>query len=302
MYVILDHRNQLANLKELEEVFGRSGQSISSKVKDLRKKKLLPPVTVKQTVKFTDEEEAMLIYLREKNTTVKEMGHKLGRGEVSISDKLNSMSIPTEKRNWWSPKEEQILLETVRLNEQGRTQNMEVLLQVLDRSEKSIKMKIFRMRRKNQIPEIAYSNHQVFLPWTSGEEKRFIYLWRQNETIETIAQELDRSENAVYTKSIHLKALGVIDQRHNPWTEKETAFILDNVIYDDTDNIENLSELSGELLNHPINSVRNKIGELRKEGKIRPRQGINDSVRNNHDKFNQMRFAQLVGSGSVNDT
>lgn len=300
MYVILDHRNRVANLKELEIVLDRSSQSISDKIKALRKKEILPPAIVKRPVKFTDEEVVMLVCLRGENTTVKEMANKLGRSEAAISDKLNSMSIPTKKRDWWSPEEEKTLLETVRFDEQGRTQNLDELSKVLNRSEKSIKIKIFRMRRKNQIPEITYLNHQVFLPWTSSEEKRFIYLWRQNETIESISKEMDRSENAVYTKSNQLKALGVINRRHHPWTSKEIAFILDNVIYDELDNIINISEISRELSNHSIDSLKNKISELRKEGKVKKSQGIHASVRDKHNKFNQLRFAHLIGSESVN--
>ena len=302
MYLILDHRNRVVNTEELAEQLSRSSGAILSRVQQLRKENRIPEAIVKRAQRFTEEESNQLIQLRKQGIPIATIAKQLEKSVIAVSDKLNALGITLEERNWWTAQEEQLLLDTVQFCERGRAVNLTELQQLLNRSEKSIKMKVVRMRKNGQLPGIQYANHQAFLPWGLREEQLFIYLWKQNESIEFMSRKLDRSESAIFTKSLRLKSQGIIQQRYNSWTDEEIQFILDNVIYDKTDNVANIYEISRNLPNHPIGSILNKIGSLRKEGKIRPRQGINEKVRDSHDRFNQMRHAQFVRSDFVNVT
>ena len=148
---------------------------------------------------------------------------------------------------YWTTKEISYIQKNALLAETNEVINVEDMAKKLGRSVAAVSKKIYELRRDGALPktkrELAFDSKGR--PWTVGEEKRLIAMYKQGCSYADIAEALGRSESSCSTKASKLQSIGKIkSKRLAHWTDQEVALILDKVEFDANGYVSNYSELS----------------------------------------------------------
>ncbi|MEQ7242610.1 helix-turn-helix domain-containing protein [Enterococcus gallinarum] len=200
---------------------------------------------------------------------------------------------------YWTTKEVSYIQKNALLAETNEVINVENMAKKLGRSVAAVSKKIYELRRDGMLPktkrELAFDSKGR--PWTVGEEKRLIAMYKQGCSYADIAEALGRSESSCSTKASKLQSIGKIkSKRLAHWTDQEVALILDKVEFDANGYVSNYSELA-RVTGKQYSQVLQKVNRLRKEGKITTNvKPGTTSVKSKQQmqKFNDARFAQYA--------
>lgn len=199
----------------------------------------------------------------------------------------------------WTTKEIECLKKNALLAETNVVLNVEQLAKKLGRTQKSVDVKIYKLRRDGQFPRTDFS--KAFDPkgrkFTDSEDKRIIAMYKKGESYADIGNSLDRSESSIGGRIMRLKKTGKLKQTvaQKNWTQTEVDTLLANIQFDENGYCCNHTEL-GRLCNRTYEQVVGKINRLRKDGIINtsPKNGTT-SIKSKKamDKFNDARFAHI---------
>ena len=200
---------------------------------------------------------------------------------------------------YWTTKEVSYIQKNALLAETNEVINVEDMAKKLGRSIAAVSKKIYELRRDGALPktkrELAFDSKGR--PWTIGEEKRLIAMYKQGCSYADIAEALGRSESSCSTKASKLQSIGKIkSKRLAHWTDQEVALILDKVEFDANGYVSNYTELA-RVTGKQYSQVLQKGNRLRKEGKITTNvKPGTTSVKSKKQmqKFNDARFAHYV--------
>lgn len=104
--------------------------------------------------------------------------------------------------NKWTREEEQLLIQNVRYDHRGFVCNCNELAELLGIDKKRIWPKIHQMRKKDLIDEV-YWDDPIEPPnkrYSQQEDKKIISMYQSGCPVTIIAQELNRTENAIYCR------------------------------------------------------------------------------------------------------
>lgn len=200
---------------------------------------------------------------------------------------------------YWTTKEVSYIQKNALLAETNEVINVEDMAKKLGRSVAAVSKKIYELRRDGVLPkikrELAFDSKGR--PWTVGEEKRLIAMYKQGCSYADIAEALGRSESSCSTKASKLQSIEKIEsKRLAHWTDQEVALILDKVEFDANGYVSNYEELA-KVTGKQYSQVVQKVGRLRKEGRIptNVKQGTTSvKSKKQMQKFNDARFAQYA--------
>lgn len=199
----------------------------------------------------------------------------------------------------WTTKEIAYIRKKSLLAETNQVLNAKELASKLQRSTKSVEMKIYAMQRDGQLPKVDLSksfdpNNRRFSP---EDDKRIIAMYKQGESYQTIGKSIERSESSVANRIARLKRQGKIKSiQKKIWTADEEQRLIDHVKFDEQGYVANYDELIG-LVGRRYDQLVTKVAKLRKTGKIKTMADLTTtSVKSKQSmkKFNDARFAQYA--------
>ena len=199
----------------------------------------------------------------------------------------------------WTTKELAYIRKKSLLAETNQVLNTKELASKLQRSIKSVEMKIYAMQRDGQLPKVDLSksfdpNNRRFSP---EDDKRIIAMYKQGESYQTIGKSIERSESSVANRIARLKRQGKIKNiQKKLWTADEEQRLIDHVKFDEQGYVANYDELIG-LVGRRYDQLVTKVAKLRKTGKIKTMADLTTtSVKSKKQmqKFNDARFAQYA--------
>ena len=199
----------------------------------------------------------------------------------------------------WTTKELAYIRKKSLLAETNQVLNAKELANKLQRSIKSVEMKIYAMQRDGQLPKVDLSksfdpNNRRFSP---EDDKRVIAMYKQGESYQTIGKSIERTESSVANRIARLKRQGKIKNiQKKLWTADEEQRLIDHVKFDEQGYVANYDELIG-LVGRRYDQLVTKVAKLRKSGKIKTMADLTTtSVKSKKQmqKFNDARFAQYA--------
>lgn len=200
---------------------------------------------------------------------------------------------------YWTTKEISYIQKNALLAETNEVVNVEDMARKLERSVAAVSKKIYEFRRDGVLPkikrELAFDSKGR--PWTAGEEKRLIAMYKQGSSYADIAEALGRSESSCSTKASKLQSIGKIrSKRLAHWTNQDVEMILDKVEFDTNGYVSNYPELA-RVTGKQYSQVVQKVNRLRKEGKITTNVKLGTTSiksKKQMQNFNDARFAQYA--------
>lgn len=199
----------------------------------------------------------------------------------------------------WTTKELAYIRKKSLLAETNQVLNAKELASKLQRSIKSVEMKIYAMQRDGQLPKVDLSksfdpNNRRFSP---EDDKRIIAMYKQGESYQTIGKSIERSESSVANRIARLKRQGKIKNiQKKLWTADEEQRLIDHVKFDEQGYVAHYDELIG-LVGRRYDQLVTKVARLRKTGKIKTMADLTTtSVKSKKQmqRFNDARFAQYA--------
>lgn len=204
----------------------------------------------------------------------------------------------------WTTKELAYIRKKSLLAETNQVLNAKELASKLQRSIKSVEMKIYAMQRDGQLPKVDLSksfdpSNRRFSP---EDDKRIIAMYKQGESYQTIGKSIERSESSVANRIARLKRQGKIKNiQKKLWTADEEQRLIDHVKFDEQGYVANYDELIG-IVGRRYDQLVTKVAKLRKTGKIKTMADLTTtSVKSKQSmqKFNDARFAQYAKKEEV---
>lgn len=126
--------------------------------------------------------------------------------------------------NKWTREEEQLLIQNVRYDHRGFVCNCNELAELLGIDKKRIWPKIHQMRKKDLIDEV-YWDDPIEPPnkrYSQQEDKKIISMYQSGCPVTIIAQELNRTENAIRCRLNIMKKNGQLESnRKRRYTKRE---------------------------------------------------------------------------------
>nr|DAT52455.1 MAG TPA: CCAAT/enhancer-binding protein beta [Caudoviricetes sp.] len=199
----------------------------------------------------------------------------------------------------WTTKELAYIRKKSLLAETNQVLNAKELASKLQRSIKSVEMKIYAMQRDGQLPKVDLSksfdpDNRRFSP---EDDKRVIAMYKQGESYQTIGKSIERTESSVANRIARLKRQGKIKNiQKKLWTADEEQRLIDHVKFDEQGYVANYDELIG-IVGRRYDQLVTKVAKLRKTGKIKTMADLTTtSVKSKQSmqKFNDARFAQYA--------
>ena len=199
----------------------------------------------------------------------------------------------------WTTKELAYIRKKSLLAETNQVLNAKELASKLQRSIKSVEMKIYAMQRDGQLPKVDLSksfdpNNRRFSP---EDDKRVIAMYKQGESYQTIGKSIERTESSVANRIARLKRQGKIKNiQKKLWTADEEQRLIDHVKFDEQGYVANYDELIG-LVGRRYDQLVTKVAKLRKSGKIKTMADLTTTSiksKKQMQQFNDARFAQYA--------
>lgn len=197
----------------------------------------------------------------------------------------------------WTTKEISYIKRYALLAETNQVLNIKEMAKKLDRSIKAVEMKIYKMQKAGQLPEVDLT--KSFDPsgrkYSLEEDKRIIAMYKSGATYKAIGESVDRTEHAIAGRILKLKKLGKIkNNAKKAWTSSDEQLLLKAIKFDKNGYVSNYDELVRKTkLNEK--KLMQKVSCLRKQGKITQQADrTKASVKSKEamNKFNDARFAQ----------
>jgi hypothetical protein len=172
--------------------------------------------------------------------------------------------------NKWTREEEQLLIQNVRYDHRGFVCNCNELAELLGIDKKRIWSKIHQMRKKDLIDEV-YWDDPIEPPnkrYSQQEDKKIISMYQSGCPVTIIAQELNRTENAIRCRLNIMKKNGQLESnRKRRYTKREVELLISEIKFDKNGYVLNIDYLT-RLLHRPKHELFRKICLLRKQGEI----------------------------------
>ncbi|EGO2679319.1 hypothetical protein M9773_000152 [Enterococcus faecalis] len=185
----------------------------------------------------------------------------------------------------WTKEEEKLILKKIKYDHRGFVCNYRELAELFGCEVKIIHSKVLRMRRKEQLFEIYWSDpiNPPVHPFSSREKDRIISLYTAGCPIATIARELDQTESAITNKINRLFKSGKLKpNRHRPYTKEDINLLLKEIKFDENGYVLNMDYLA-RILNRRKYQISRKIFDMRKAGMIKTMPDKSKSSKNWYD-------------------
>lgn len=157
---LLDSTNTVVNVKQMAKYLKRSTGAVNNQVLRLRKEGILPPIERDKSIDFNNRpysEHAIkrIEFMLNNGSTVQEIADSLGKSKKAIESLLSRLrekgKIDSHKHRYWKAHEEEYLISNIEFDENGFTNNVDVLANFLNRSVSSVTAKINKMRQSDAI-------------------------------------------------------------------------------------------------------------------------------------------------------
>ncbi len=197
----------------------------------------------------------------------------------------------------WTTKEISYIKRYALLAETNQVLNIKELSKKLDRSPKAVKMKVYKMQKNGQLPEVDLT--KSFDPsgrkYSPEEDKRIITMYKSGATYKAIGESIDRTESAIAGRILVLRKQGKIKENAQKlWTQTDERILLENIKFDEHGYVANYDELARKTKFKRDQIIR-KVNVLRKNGQITQqadRSKASVKSKKAMDRFNQARFAK----------
>jgi len=199
----------------------------------------------------------------------------------------------------WTTKEISYIKRYALLAETNQVLNIKEMAKKLDRSLKAVEMKIYKMQKAGQLPEVdlTKSFDSSGRKYSLEEDKRIIAMYKSGATYKAIGESVDRTEHAIAGRILKLKKLGKIkNNAKKTWSSSDEQLLLKAIKFDKNGYVSNYDELVRKTkLNEK--KLMQKVSRLRKQGKITQQADrTKASVKSKEamNKFNDARFAKYT--------
>ncbi|MFQ7605742.1 MAG: helix-turn-helix domain containing protein [Enterococcus avium] len=198
----------------------------------------------------------------------------------------------------WTSKEIQYVKKNALLAETNEVLNVKEIAKRLERTENSIRNKIYSLQRSGDLPAVDKTKQRDASGrlFSLEEDKRMLSMYKQGATCQEIGQALGREETAITGRIYRLRKKGKIRTRkRTQWTEAEKQLLIERVHFDETGHVDNYEELM-QLLSKGYQQIVAKVSRLRKEGQISilAQEGTTSTKsREAMARFNDSRFARI---------
>lgn len=195
----------------------------------------------------------------------------------------------------WTTKEIDYVKHNALLAETNEALNIKEMAKKLDRSQASVKSRVYNLQRNGDLPKVDKSKafDSKGRPWNKEEDKKLIAMKKRGATHVEIAAELERSVTSVNSRSHRLKQEKKIKSNRTKWTDEEVALLSDNITYDENGFVNNYPELV-RIIGKRYEQIQIKVGWLRKnkEGFVSPKKGTTSAKsKQAMNNFNDARFS-----------
>lgn len=170
----------------------------------------------------------------------------------------------------WTGKEIQYVKRYVILDETNRPLNIPEMAKKLGRSEKSVAVKLIRLRDSGILPTIDRSKsfEMENLPFSATDDQRIIHMLKRMFTHQEIAEMLGRSRASITNRIYILRKYGKLDGLGNKkWCKREVELLLKSIKFDVNGFVSNYDELE-IILKTRKRMIKYKVEKLRREGVI----------------------------------
>lgn len=182
---------------------------------------------------------------------------------------VRSGQIPKHEM-WWTDKEVAKLRRRILLAETNEVINIPELAKALNKKESAIKDKIHWLRERGELARadrsLQFDDYRR--PYTEREEQMLIHMYKQELSLNYMAEKLNRTIPGIQGKLSNLRRQGKLANRIKIWTNEEVKFLIRSLRFDSYGYTTNVKDIS-EILNLSYEQVSWKVKGLRKEGVIR---------------------------------
>lgn len=146
----------------------------------------------------------------------------------------------------WTTKEISYIKRYALLAETNQVLNIKEMAKKLDRSLKAVEMKIYKMQKAGQLPEVdlTKSFDSSGRKYSLEEDKRIIAMYKSGATYKAIGESVDRTEHAIAGRILKLKKLGKIkNNAKKTWSSSDEQLLLKAIKFDKNGYVSNYDEL-----------------------------------------------------------
>lgn len=170
----------------------------------------------------------------------------------------------------WTGKEIRYIKRYVILDETNKPLNIKEMAKKLGRSEKSVAIKLIRLRESGILPAIDRSKsfEMENLPFSATDDQRIIHMLKRMSTHQEIAEMLGRSRASITNRIYILRKYGKLDGLGNKkWCKREVELLLKSIKFDVNGFVSNYDELE-IILKTRKRMIKYKVQKLRSAGVI----------------------------------
>ncbi len=158
---LLAETNEVLNVPQLAKKLDRTVAATTAKIYELRRDGELPPLEREKAFDskgrpWIPEEEKRLVSMHKQGNTVVEIADALGRSKPSCAAKINRLlengKIKKKKKESWTEKQVELLLESIEFDSNGYVSNYTKLAKVTGKQYAKVVRKVNRLRKEGRIP------------------------------------------------------------------------------------------------------------------------------------------------------